>query len=204
MGILDEIKDGAKAVADGIEDHFSHEKSGPTKAKIKILTKADFDKEFEQITFDNPDEVLYVQLNPNKVQITDGVTYDKATIDSKSYYEVAGRRVPIQQYSMHSARELSIELLFDTYTSLSREKEKKDVKKEYIDKFLKLITNPVVTPGEPPVYGTPPKVFFSWGSIQFAGVITSMNYTYTMFTSEGKPVRATMNLVIKEYANLER
>ncbi|OEF97115.1 CIS tube protein [Desulfuribacillus alkaliarsenatis] len=131
---------------------------------------------------------LTVQFNPNKLSITDGVNYSETvTMGWKS-----PRKIPSSQYRNHNARELKVELLFDTYTSMYIESLKKDVKKEYIDKFIKLIE------------GTdkPPVITFSWGSIQFKGLITAMSYTYTMFTKDGKPVRATMSLSIKEYGNL--
>jgi len=162
--------------------------SGPLKAKIKILSENEYNKEADQINM-NQGQIYTVQLNPNKLQIKDGVNYEKKT-GEKAFKNTSGRRIPLGQYTMHEVRELTVELLFDTYTSNLSEKEKKDVKKEYIDKFLKLIANNE---------GKPPRVFFSWGSIQFMGVITNMGYTYTMFTSEGKPVRAKMDLTIKEY-----
>ena len=45
----------------------------------------------------------------------------------------------------------------------------------------------------------PPLVIFSWGNLNFKGYIQSYNTEYTMFSMEGKPIRATVNLSIKEY-----
>ncbi len=160
-------------------------KDEPVKAKIKILTQQEYSQGAGQISMEGT--VYTVQLNPSSINITDGVHYDKK---STVFKELEGRRAPLSQYTTHNARELSVQLLFDTYTSELSETEKKDVKKEYIDEFLKLIANKE---------GKPPLVFFSWGSIQFKGVVTKMNYTYTMFTREGKPVRASMNLTLTEY-----
>ncbi len=155
---------------------MSHYSGGVYKAKIGIVGGEEY----------------YVQINPNKLEITDGVSYkDKEKSDDfPGFINVPGRRMLLGQYTAHTVKELKVSLLFDTYTSEESDILKKDVKKEYIDKFLKLITNKD---------GKPPMVFFSWGSIQLMGVVTNMNYTYTLFAYQGKPVRAEMNLTIKEY-----
>lgn len=44
---------------------------------------------------------------------------------------------------------------------------------------------------------TPPMVAFLWGNLNFAGVITSMTETFTMFSTFGKPIRAKVDLTIK-------
>ncbi len=44
----------------------------------------------------------------------------------------------------------------------------------------------------------PPHVIFSWGNLNFKGIITSYNCEYTMFSMEGKPIRATVRLSITE------
>lgn len=44
----------------------------------------------------------------------------------------------------------------------------------------------------------PPLVIFSWGNLNFKGQIKSYSSEYTMFSMEGKPIRATVNLTIQE------
>ena len=44
----------------------------------------------------------------------------------------------------------------------------------------------------------PPQVIFSWGNLNFKGIITDFTAEYTMFSMEGKPIRATVNLTISE------
>ncbi len=44
----------------------------------------------------------------------------------------------------------------------------------------------------------PPQVIFSWGNLNFKGVITDYSVEYTMFSMEGKPIRATVQLTISE------
>jgi hypothetical protein len=156
---------------------------GPAKAKIKII-KDDELKTGAKISMDSSD-VISVQFNPNKLNFKEAVVYNEKTkIASKK-----ARNTPTGVFAIQKPRELSLELLFDTYTSIRPDKLKNDVKDE-VDKFTNLVNS---------VDGRPPKIFFSWGSIQFKGVITNLSYTYTLFTSSGKPARATMNLTLKEY-----
>lgn len=44
----------------------------------------------------------------------------------------------------------------------------------------------------------PPLVVFSWGNLNFRGVITSISEEFTMFTMDGKPIRAKAQISIKE------
>ena len=156
---------------------------GPAKAKIKII-KGDELKSGATISMDSSD-VISVQFNPNKLAFKETVKYIEKTKIASS----KERNTPTGVFTNQRPRELTVELLFDTYTSIRPEILKKDVKDE-VEKFTNLLNS---------VDGKPPKVFFSWGSIQFKGVITSMSYTYTLFTSSGKPARATMNITLKEY-----
>ena len=55
--------------------------------------------------------------------------------------------------------------------------------------------------GVPPVDGdrhAPPAVTFAWGKIAFTSLIESANTTYTMFASNGTPVRARMDVTFRE------
>lgn len=44
----------------------------------------------------------------------------------------------------------------------------------------------------------PPLVRFVWGNLDFRGVVTSVSENYTMFTASGKPIRAKLDLTIRE------
>ena len=47
--------------------------------------------------------------------------------------------------------------------------------------------------------GRPPRVLFNWGRVfSFQSVITSYSITYTLFKSDGTPVRAKMKLSLQE------
>lgn len=52
---------------------------------------------------------------------------------------------------------------------------------------------------------TAPHVDFTWGeSIRFAGYIASLAIKYTLFRHNGKPVRGTVTLTLKEFAEPEK
>lgn len=59
----------------------------------------------------------------------------------------------------------------------------------------KLLAEAVRVAGE---QHTPPTVIFSWGNLNFKGKISSLSEEYTMFSMEGKPIRAKVNITIKE------
>jgi hypothetical protein len=47
----------------------------------------------------------------------------------------------------------------------------------------------------------PPVFVFDWGSFKFCGHTQSLNINYTMFSSKGKPIRATVDLTVKSNAD---
>ena len=61
--------------------------------------------------------------------------------------------------------------------------------------IMKKITSAVQVSGSD---HKPPLVSFVWGNLSFKGVITSVTETFTMFDTFGKPIRAKMDLTIKE------
>jgi nucleoid-associated protein YgaU len=52
--------------------------------------------------------------------------------------------------------------------------------------------------------GRPPVIVVSWGTrskfgFPFTGIVTSLRQNFTLFSSDGKPLRATLSLSIKEF-----
>lgn len=100
-----------------------------------------------------------------------------------------------------AARELSTTLFFDSASdavSSSSAGIQKAVNENKLspvtDKTKKLMAT-VQIDGE---QHTPPMVIFSWGNLNFKGRITSLTEEYTMFSVEGKPIRAKVQINIKE------
>lgn len=90
-----------------------------------------------------------------------------------------------------------------TETAPTKKNDKKT--QEAIDKLKKQweaegLLNIVVSGGQisASVPIPPPWAKFVWGNFSFVGVVESVDVTYTMFRPDGKPVRATASLKMKE------
>lgn len=140
-------------------------------ARIKIL-----DEDLEP----GEDEIP-VQFNPNEISIDKSVTYAEQ--------EIPGLDSPFQQFVNGSSETLTVELFFDVYED--RDGEPDDVRK-LTDKINRLL----LVDGD---RHAPPLVKFAWGSLSFQSVIESANTTFTMFRSNGTPVRARMDVTFREY-----
>jgi hypothetical protein len=108
----------------------------------------------------------------------------------------AGGDVPKFQFTGGNPAELKLKLLFDTYET------GEDVCRAYTDKLWNLMMinkdfkNDRVTEG-----GRPPLVRFIWGeseSWSFDAAITSMSQQILLFSEEGTPLRALVDLSLKE------
>ena len=84
-----------------------------------------------------------------------------------------------------------MELFFDTYTY-----KKSENVTIYTNKLSSLLD-------VDPKLHAPPVVRFIWGKIQFKGIIERLTQKFTMFLSDGTPVRATLNVTFKEYKTIK-
>lgn len=149
---------------------------GLTKAKLVI------EKETGSKTID-------VLFNPSEYQLTDGASYSEK--------KVPGMDGPIIQYISGNATELTVSLFLNTYVPKSSSMIPgiggSDSSTD-VSKITKEIAAATSIDGS---LHRPPKVTFKWGSLNFEGVVTKVNHTYTMFTESGMPVRARVNLTFK-------
>ena len=111
-----------------------------------------------------------------------------------------------KEYLGGVSRTLSCTLIFDSFSDVdlfSKDSAKKVTQMtDGIENQLPPITNKLNTlelaahvNGE---VHKPPTVKFIWGNLKFRGVISNLSIEYTMFSMEGKPIRATVNLTISE------
>ncbi len=150
---------------------------GLTKAKLEI------EKEIGV-------SVVDVLFNPSEYQLTDGANYAEK--------KVPGLDGPVLQYISGEATELTLSLFLDTYvpkkpTGLLSLGSTPDASTD-VSAITKQIADATSIDGS---LHRPPKVTFKWGSLNFNGVVTKFNHTYTMFTESGMPVRAKVNLTFK-------
>jgi nucleoid-associated protein YgaU len=111
---------------------------------------------------------------------------------SNSYQEAAppGLSNPIIQFVNGQTQVLTMDLLFDTYT---------DGRGESVAARVKLFVEMLAIDG---TFHAPPRVEFKWGQFSFKAVIEKLSQRFTMFRSDGTPVRATLNVTFKQFRSL--
>jgi hypothetical protein len=132
------------------------------------------------------EETFHVLFNPTEYTIEDSSKWEE---------QEANRRNPELQYTGGSRKQLSMELFFDTYEA------KEDVR-QHTSKFARLL---VVSINDDNSGKRPPIVRLSWGpanpdsGFPFEGVLESLRQQFVLFTPQGMPVRAKLNVTFKEF-----
>lgn len=101
-----------------------------------------------------------------------------------------GLNNPILQFVNGNLDSLTMDLFFDTWTDGGRA--------DVTEKTAKLAALLRID-GET---HAPPRVEFRWGVLAFKAVIEKLSQRFTMFLSDGTPVRATLNVAFKQYKPL--
>ena len=97
---------------------------------------------------------------------------------------------PILQFVNGQAQTLTMDLYFDTYTDFGGS----DVSR-LTGKFAAMLK----------IDGSlhaPPRVEFKWGVLACKAVVEKLSQKFTMFLSNGTPVRATLNVSFKQYKTI--
>jgi len=102
---------------------------------------------------------------------------------------IPGLGAPILQYVHGNTRTLTMDLYCDTY------EEGTDVSDD-TDNIYGLLEIDAST-------HAPPICDIQWGQFQFSGVLDHVSGQFTLFLADGTPVRATLNVVFKEYIEVE-
>lgn len=123
-------------------------------------------------------------------------TFSFATQNRWESDKVPGKQTPQMRYAGGGGGSFSLSLIFDTTdvgTSVST----------YTGKVLKLMDIDTTLAGYDVAKnnGRPPWVKFHWGTHlhSFKAVITSANVSFTYFSNEGLPLRATIELSLEQY-----
>jgi nucleoid-associated protein YgaU len=133
-------------------------------------------------------------FNPNSYSISKSVTW-------KEQHSVT-HNAPMLKFGGGGSRELSLELFYDVTEAVNGKKE--DDVRNFTDKLVALsrIKRDL---------GRPPVIVVSWGDdsgskfdFPFTGVVTSLRQNFTLFSADGKPLRATLNLTIKEFLDWKK
>ncbi len=146
--------------------------------------------------------VVPVQFNPETLKVT--YHLKKANDDQQGGSAV--------QYTGPGETRLAVDLLFDTTIPVDEPQQQpgddeqigagavvdgqvKDVR--VLTRSVNYFLRPKENVGAEENY-SPPGVLFTWGSFYFAGVMDAMNETLEFFSSEGRPLRATISISITQ------
>jgi len=141
---------------------------------------------------DNKNVPTYIEVcfNPKEYSLEKSVEWDA---------EKAFADAPTPEFKAPKPMTLSVTLQFDTY------EERTNVR----DKWVRQIEKLTLMTGDLPNDGKsaksksdkqkfrPPTILFIWGRFIFKGVVESLSQKYTMFLSDGTPVRAECALKIR-------
>lgn len=103
----------------------------------------------------------------------------------------SGVDAPPLQFTTGQGETLDLELFFDTFEASDTVPVAGMSVKEKTDALRKLAL----------IHADlhrPPRVMVTWGGLKFQGVIESLNQRFTMFLSNGTPVRATVTIKLRE------
>jgi nucleoid-associated protein YgaU len=152
----------------------------PTRALLQVLDGASVNKGLPG-SFE-------VQFNPTEYSVTKGAQLAEIAIP--------GIDSPILQFVRGQNERLTVELLFDTTDSGMGE--------GAVD--VRTLTNRIyqLVKIQPSTHA-PPRVKLTWGtSPGFEAVVESVQQRFTLFSPTGRPLRATVSVVFREYKTLER
>ena len=147
-----------------------------------------------------------VLFNPASYSISKSVTWEEpAKGDSKRNSNVKFN-APKLEFGGGQSRELSFKLFFDvTDSPIINGKRVKDVRK-LTDKLVKLTLKE--RSGNKEL--TPPTCRIGWGEARshnldfpFVGVVQSLRQEFTLFDSDGRPLRANLDLTFREMLSPE-
>jgi nucleoid-associated protein YgaU len=111
---------------------------------------------------------------------------------SNSFQEAAppGLSNPIIQFVNGQTQVLTMDLMFDTYT---------DGGGTDVSERTKEFADMLAIDG---TFHAPPRVEFKWGVFSFKAVVEKLSQKFTMFLSDGTPVRATLNVTFKQFRSI--
>jgi len=139
---------------------------------------------FQRLVIKNTDtnEEFKVQFNPERYSLERAATWEEK-----------GKQATLQ-FGGKVRKSITFEFFFDTYA------EGKDVRVEWVRKLLALMEPTVSTSAGKK---RPPVLLLTWGGFNFQGVLEKLSQNYTMFLADGRPVRAVVNAIFKQFSTAE-
>ena len=141
------------------------------------------------------ESAIEVCFNPKEYSLEKSVEWDA---------EKAFSDAPQPEFKAPKPMTLSVTLQFDTY------EERTNVRDKWVRRIEKLtmMLEPLKNDGKgasksDKQKNRPPVILFVWGRFTFKGVVESLSQKYTMFLSDGTPVRAECALKIRNVMDRE-
>jgi hypothetical protein len=104
-----------------------------------------------------------------------------------------GANVPKLEFNGGNPTDLQVQLLFDTYET------GEDVRRKYTNALWQLAMVNKDKKDSRTKKSTPPKCEFRWGTMwSFKAVVTNISQKFTLFLPDGTPVRAVMDLTLRQ------
>ncbi len=104
------------------------------------------------------------------------------------------KNAPKAEFSKGGAQTLQLSLFFDTYET---DTDVRDETNKLWD-FMAVKAKPNKRPHQK---DSPPLVAFAWGPFYFVAYITNMTQKFILFTRDGKPVRAKVDVTFTQYVD---
>ena len=138
---------------------------------------------------DKDDKVFYVQFNPSEMTLAEKATWK--TADEKK------KPRPKIEYEKGEPTTLKMKLIFDASNKIDSDG---DVDSKYVQKLRAFMSADKVTETDKKekVY-RPDFLSFHWGDFEFKGVLETLTAKFLMFSAQGNPVRAEVDIQLKEY-----
>ncbi|HEX8652923.1 MAG TPA: LysM peptidoglycan-binding domain-containing protein [Pyrinomonadaceae bacterium] len=150
-------------------------------------------------------EEIKVLFNPTSYSISKSVSWEPPRPPTTTEGKATGVtnrefNAPLLQFGGGSSRTLTLNLFFDV-TEEAASGKPRDVR-NWTNKFVALTRIERVgnDPQQPPVCD------ITWGDgppknsdFPFTGVVTSLSQEFTLFESDGRPVRANLSVIFKEF-----
>jgi hypothetical protein len=144
----------------------------------------------------NSDKTCQVQFNPETLKVS------FANQISKPESSGTKKGKPATQFVGPGTTKLSLQLWFDVTAPMPPGQTAEQDVRTLTKKVAYFITP---KPGESDEKRIPPVVRFSWGSFQFDGIMESLEESLEFFSSDGRPLRASVaiNLTQQEITEIQ-
>ena len=120
------------------------------------------------------------------------------TVAKTNTYEQKSRNnsnVPSVEFKKSGPQSLKLSLIFDTY-------EKNQDVTRTTNKLWKFMESSTRQEGNDNNKVPPPEVAFEWGVFRFVAVITAMTQKFTLFKTDGTPVRAKVDITFTQHVDV--